>query len=48
MFTEDLYELNPSKVLERIEELLSKKDYEGLSKEEVSELRKLKEMRQNL
>ena len=41
---EDLYELNPSEALERIRELKTKQEYEGLTKEEVSELTNLKEM----
>ncbi len=39
---EELYELNPSELMQKIQELNHKKDYEGISKEEVEELSNLK------
>lgn len=39
-----IYELNPSEVIQRIETLKNKQDFEGITKEEVAELNQLKDV----
>ena len=41
---EEIFELNPSEVLEKIQELKNKQEYEGLTKREMQELSELKIM----
>jgi len=39
-----IYELNPSEVIQRIETLKNKQDFEGITKEEMAELNQLKDV----
>lgn len=42
-----VYELNPSEVMQRIEALQNKRDFEGITKEEMMELNQLKDVLQD-